>query len=305
MAWVEPKGAGFRVRHRHPDGTVETLGRYESKIEARRHAKNFNASPTDRNPEPRVENSASTTHPAPAAAAVASLAAAPRPEFGAVVPEAIRPARRAAPEHPRPVTSPATLSAAGLLTLDQWVRIWMGAHRVAPTTAARYESHLRLHILPRFGETPIAHIARIEVKAWANNLTDRMATSSAHSILTLLSTVMAEAAENQYISINPCHGLRLSHRKGPDKTIATPLQVLEIADRLDPISAAMVITAAYTGMRWGELAALGWHNVLLDQDTPKIIVHANEGNLRELAGRVWLDQPKTENSGRSIPLPRS
>jgi len=130
-----------------------------------------------------------------------------------------------------------------------------------------------------------------------------MATSSAHSILTLLSTVMGEAANDRHVLSNPCQGLRLSHRKRDEKAIATPLQVLQIADRLDPASATMAITAAYTGMRWGELAALAWHNVLLDQQIPEIVIDADEGNLRELAGKVWLDEPKTENSVRTIPLP--
>ena len=309
MAWVEPKGAGFRVRHRYPDGTVETLGRHDSKIEARRHAKNFNADPTNPMPNPALATvtAAATESPEVLADAVpVTLAepvrAEPEPAFGIAVPTLVRPARRTAPKRPRQEAFP-TASTNGGLTLDQWVQTWVGAHKVAPTTAARYESHLRLHILPRFGATPLTHITRIEVKAWANKLTDRMATSSAHSILTLLSTVMAEAAENQCVPTNPCHGLRLTHRKGPEKAIATPLQVLQIADRLDPESAAMVITAAYTGMRWGELAALGWHNVLLDQEIPEIVIHATEGNLRELAGRVWLDEPKTENSVRAISLP--
>ncbi|MBR7826620.1 tyrosine-type recombinase/integrase [Actinospica sp. MGRD01-02] len=304
MAWVEPKGAGFRVRHRHPDGTVETLGRYDTKIEARRHAKNFNADPTGPAPTP---DRASATHadcdpaltPPPSETAVSM----PTVGFGAVIPAPIRPARRTAPKRPRQ-ESPVNLTATtGPLTLGQWVETWSRAHQVAPTTAARYESHLRLHILPKFGATPIAAITRIEVKAWAKELTERMATSSAHSILTLLSTVMAEAANDRHVLANPCQGLRLSHRKRDEKVIATPLQVLQIADRMDPLSAAMVITAAYTGMRWGELAALAWHNVLLDQDTPEIVIDPDEGNLRELAGKVWLDVPKTENSVRTIPIP--
>jgi integrase len=308
MAWVEPKGAGFRVRHRYPDGTVETLGRYDTKIEARRHAKNFNADPTEPvvqpkpTPAPASASATPETHTEPIAVAEQARVET-EPAFGVVAPASVRPARRTAPKRPRQETALTTIGLNGGLTLDQWVDKWMGAHKVAPTTAARYESHLRLYILPKFGATPIAHITRIEVKAWANKLADRMATSSAHSILTLLSTVMAEAAENQYVPTNPCHGLRLSHRKGPEKAIATPLQVLQVADRLDPVSAAMVITAAYTGMRWGELAALAWHNVLLDQDVPEIVIDPNEGNLRELAGRVWLDEPKTENSVRTIPLP--
>ena len=102
MAWVEPKGAGFRVRHRYPDGTVETLGRYDTKIEARRHAKNFNADPTDPVPAPS-QASATQEERDPAIAPTPSDAAAPPATvgFGAMVPAPIRPARRTAPKRPR------------------------------------------------------------------------------------------------------------------------------------------------------------------------------------------------------------
>ena len=303
MAWVEPKGAGFRVRHRHPDGTIETLGRYDTKIEARRHAKNFNADPAYPLPTPSQASAEQVELDPAIALAPSETASAPVIGFGAIVPAPIRPARRTAPKRPRQEPPVITTSATGSLTLAQWVEKWSHAHQVAPTTAARYESHLRLHILPKFGATPIDHITRIDVKAWAKELTGRMATSSAHSILTLLSTVMTEAANDRHVLGNPCQGLRLSHRGREEKVIATPLQVLQIADRMDPVSATMVITAAYTGMRWGELAALAWHNVLLDQQIPEIVIAPDEGNLRELAGKVWLDVPKTENSVRTIPIP--
>jgi integrase len=42
-----------------------------------------------------------------------------------------------------------------------------------------------------------------------------------------------------------------------DRPTATPAQVQQIAARIPrPVDQAPVITAAYTGMRWGELAGL-------------------------------------------------
>lgn len=40
-----------------------------------------------------------------------------------------------------------------------------------PRTAVRYESHLRLHVLPAFGPTPVAAITRRDVQQWINTLT--------------------------------------------------------------------------------------------------------------------------------------
>jgi integrase len=311
MAWVETKGTGFRVRHRHPDGTVETLARYGNKPEARRHAQRFNAGAPEQAPVPAHPH---PVPPAPAAPVPVLAASAPglapvdtgipvsTPTFSAVIPPPRRPAPRTFPISPPPSGSVAPM-APTTITLAQWVEIWIESHQIGPLTAAKYESHLRIHILPRFGATPLDQITRIEVKTWGKQMCERMATASAHSILTLLSTVMGEAADNRLITHNPCQGLRLAHGKREEKVIATPVQVLQLAERMDPAGATMVITAAYTGMRWGELSGLAWDNVKLDQEIPAIVIDPLEGALHELGGKLWLDAPKTENSVRTIALP--
>jgi integrase len=72
--------------------------------------------------------------------------------------------------------------------------------------------------------------------------------------------------------------------------------------------ALLVITAAYTGMRWGELAGLHRDNVVLDPPGSRVVPHLRVdpdlGALHEVAGRLWLGPPKTESSERIVVLPR-
>ncbi|MEV5720523.1 site-specific integrase [Amycolatopsis mediterranei] len=63
----------------------------------------------------------------------------------------------------------------------------------------------------------------------------------------------------------------------------------------------LVITAAWTGCRWGELAAL--HRDNLDLDAGWLVVDAEVGSLHESRGRRWLGPPKTPSSARTIVLP--
>jgi integrase len=77
----------------------------------------------------------------------------------------------------------------------------------------------------------------------------------------------------------------------PERPHATVEQVAAIAARMRrPIDALMVVTAAYTGMRWGELAGLDPDNVDLDKAT--IYVHADVGALHEVGGKLFLDPPR-------------
>jgi hypothetical protein len=92
----------------------------------------------------------------------------------------------------------------GKLTPAAWVDEWLDAHDVGPSTLERYRSHLDIHILPRFGDTPLNAITRMAVKRWVKDLNHRRADSTVASILSLLSMIMGEAVEERRIGMNPC-----------------------------------------------------------------------------------------------------
>jgi integrase len=62
----------------------------------------------------------------------------------------------------------------------------------------------------------------------------------------------------------------------------------------------LVIIAAYTGMRWGELAGLHRNNI--DLETGRVHITA-EGALHEVNGHLSLGHPKTAASVRTVTLP--
>ncbi|MFJ6677358.1 hypothetical protein ACIQMJ_40195 [Actinosynnema sp. NPDC091369] len=43
----------------------------------------------------------------------------------------------------------------GGMPLGEWVPVWADAHDVSATTWAKYDSYLRKHVLPRFGDVPL------------------------------------------------------------------------------------------------------------------------------------------------------
>jgi len=189
----------------------------------------------------------------------------------------------------------------GRITLREWVEIWRDAHDVGAATWERYQSHLDLHILPRFGDTPINAISRMAVKGWIKDLNRRRAASTVASIASLLSTLMNEAVEERRIPLNPCRRLRSTSPHRPERPWASAEQVVAIAGRVTAPNKVLILTAAYTGMRWGELAGLRRPNCKLDD--ARIYIDPDDGALHEVGGHLELGPPKTPAAARDILLP--
>jgi len=190
----------------------------------------------------------------------------------------------------------------GHATLAEWVAIWAEGHDVGPAKAAAYGSHLNIHILPRFGNLPLTRIDRHSVKIFVKHLKTQLADSSVTSVMALFSLIMREAVADRRIGHDPCHGVRVTTRRAPERPHATATQINRIIERIPRFDhRVLVLTAAYTGMRWGELVGLARRNV----DLAGGIIHIDpdEGSLHELAGTVYLGPPKTTDSARAVHLP--
>jgi hypothetical protein len=63
----------------------------------------------------------------------------------------------------------------GTMLFRDFVQLWKDAHDVSDTTWARYQSHLDIHILPKWGDTQMAGISRMAIKGWEKDLKRRRA----------------------------------------------------------------------------------------------------------------------------------
>ncbi|MTD56586.1 site-specific integrase [Amycolatopsis pithecellobii] len=185
-------------------------------------------------------------------------------------------------------------------TIDEWIRQWSDAHRVADITWATYDSH----ILPRWSGTSLGDIKRMGVKGWVNKtLRPNTADKSAQDILVLFSMILGEPVDEELIGANPCRKLRISFEDRPERPHAATDEVDALAGRMSPDIGPMVVTDACTGLRWGEIAGLQWIRTYLDDDPPHIDIDPKFGALHEVRGRVELGPPKTPASVRTVHLP--
>ncbi|GAA2227301.1 hypothetical protein GCM10010430_03350 [Kitasatospora cystarginea] len=152
------------------------------------------------------------------------------------------------------------------MTLGEWVPTWMEAQRVAPGTVAKRRRLLNTHLLPEWEHTPINQINLFAAKAWGARQTCSP-TTVGHP-LTLLSMILTGAVDAGYLLGNPL--FKRNRRTGRSIDLqqkediwAQPHEARQIGERLGGVAGLMVITAAWTGLRWGELAGLHRDNCLL------------------------------------------
>ena len=196
--------------------------------------------------------------------------------------------------------------------LWEWVAAWRVGLSVRASTLEKYESHLRIHILPRFGRMRLSELSRVEVRAWALSLSGQgMRGSSVCSIVALLSGILAEAVREGLMPFNPMLKLRVASERPAARAVADASGVRALAGRMPGAHGLMTLTGAYTGMRWGELAGLHRDNIVLQQGsrrarerfTPHIRVDGRTGALHEVAGLLEVGPVKTGAGERWVHLP--
>ncbi|WP_189491078.1 tyrosine-type recombinase/integrase [Streptomyces antnestii] len=191
--------------------------------------------------------------------------------------------------------------------LTDWVHRWWLTIDVGPNTASHYRSLLKNHILPRWGAMPLHLIAPSDVTVWLKSLQQRYARPTTTSIGKLFALVMAAAVTERLIPDNPVRVPRQRgrERQGENQLWATEHEVISLARRIThltgPTQGLLVITAAYTGMRWGELASL--RRPAHDPQAATLTIHPDTGNLLEVDGRHGYGPPKTAASVRTVTLP--
>lgn len=201
---------------------------------------------------------------------------------------------------------------AGTLLLADWTVTWFAALDVAPATAAQYRSLTRTHLLPRWGTTALGDISGIAVNAWVKKLrATGYATSTVATVVKVLSMMLADAADERLIPANPIRRPRRGrhhHHTVTEAVWVTPDHALRVAlnaARLTgPDLGLLMITAAWTGARWGELTGLHRdHTHLLPDGTGHLVIDPRVGALHEVDRQLYLGPPKTAESARAITLP--
>lgn len=195
---------------------------------------------------------------------------------------------------------------------EQWLA---GKLNLKPTTRARYENALTVHVLPRWASTPLASIEHGAIQSWLAQLTAAgQSGASVRKIHGVLSAILDLAVRDKRIPANPANGVNLPRVNSRPRRYLTaeqvewlaveasrPPQKRQASEQAEPYRAfgLAIFVLAYCGLRWSELAALRVDHVDLLRARLSISEAVTEVN----GGVLAWGAPKSYEA-RSVPLPR-
>jgi len=188
----------------------------------------------------------------------------------------------------------------GRTTFGEWADRWLDSTvNLRANTKAGYRSILRRYLRPAFGSFPLARIDVLAVRTWLATLeADGVGQATRAKAYRLLARILGAAVEARYIAANPCGIRRAASDGAPEMRIATIDQVAAIANRVPRRYRALVLVAAFGGLRWGELVGLRRKRVDLEHGTVTVAEQ-----LLEVNGAFSIGPPKSAAGRRTVTLP--
>lgn len=195
---------------------------------------------------------------------------------------------------------------AGRMPLPEWHETWTAARVVEDETRRNDTGCWRNHIGPHWAEWRIGDIGRIDVQSWVRAM--QKAGVGNHMVrmaYNLLAGMLGDAALEGVIPVSPCQGIDLPPTPPKPPAWFTREQVDAIVEQLPAGHAAMTELMVYTGLRWGEAAAVvgaGRDDEVgnpVDWLRGRLLVR---GNVTQ-NGR-WKQYPKNSASRGEVPVPR-
>ena len=196
---------------------------------------------------------------------------------------------------------------AGKVLLGSYAWAWLrGSVRLAKRTREIYEAQLRLHVLPvieedvpALGDVALADLTPELIRQWYAALTRERSSSVAAKAYVRLRQILGRAVDEERIAKNPCRIERGGVERHTEQRFASMVELYDLAAAVPGIYRALVLTAGLAGLRMGELSALRWRDI--DVDDATIIVRRKR--LRLASGEVIEDRPKSEAGRRTVALP--
>jgi integrase len=183
-------------------------------------------------------------------------------------------------------------------TLAGYATVWLASRELKPRTRAHYRDLLDDLIEPSLGGLRLTRLSPDKVRAWYGRLDATRPTLRAHAY-GLLRTIMATAVSDELVSANPCRIRGAGSAKKRHQTKIATLPELEvIVAAMPPRYRAMVLLAAWCGLRFGELAELRRGDV----DTGGRLLRVQRGVARA-GGEVFIGDPKSDAGRRDVSIP--
>ncbi len=200
-----------------------------------------------------------------------------------------------------------------------WIEQWLSRKEqlVKESTFAAYSNIVVNHLLPRFAQFELETFNEEILQEYAFELlrngrldgTGGMGERSAKDIIIVLKNSLRDAMRLKKIPL-AVYEIRFPNSQNHYKvTVLSPVEQQRLIQAvylsLTPKSAGILLSL-YTGMRIGEVCALRWSNIDLENKMINVTHTLQRVYKKELNGtgksKLLLATPKTRSSTRSIPI---
>lgn len=189
---------------------------------------------------------------------------------------------------------------AGRVTFEHYAAEWLTTKAdVAASTMANVRGRLNRHALPYFGAMQMAAVRPTHARAFVAELVaSGLAPSSVKGIALTTGQVFSQAVDDGIVARSPFTNVPMpSDRHTSEMHFLTAEQVNVLADAVDDRYRAAVYTAAFGGLRAGELWALRVARVNVLAATVEVVESMSE------AGGLHVGPTKT-GKRRTVTVPR-
>ena len=178
----------------------------------------------------------------------------------------------------------------------EWVEL-EGRERI---TLKTYRGHVELHITPRLGLERLARLTAPRIDAFRDDLLRALSRPMARKVLGTLKSILRDAMRRGTVAQNVAASVRIDSNKRDRRKlevgidIPTPDEIRRIVQAAPERWRALLVMAAFAGLRASELRGLAWGDVDLKRGELRV--------RRRADCYLTIGKPKSRAGERTIPL---
>ena len=203
------------------------------------------------------------------------------------------------------------------MKFNEFIPIWIEKKKpyVKGSTLASYKLTIKKHLLREFGELDINEIDNEIVTRYALNLLDKgLSIKSVQDIIIILKSILKQATIDE---ICQAKIIEVKYPKSyKENFVKKGIETFNDNDYTKLINYCKehltnknlgILIVAYSGMRIGEICALKWKDIDVDNEFIKIDktlqrIYVDDEDNDEDNTKIVIQSAKTENSNRNIPI---
>lgn len=194
---------------------------------------------------------------------------------------------------------------------EMWLRSIQAS--VKESTWIKYRNILKCSIVPRLGNTNLSEIDYSAVSTLCNDLMEsggkdqsRLAAKTVADALSLTKAVIKYASRMKYMTDRTALDVSVKVKNAPLRVLSVQEQQILISDLTEEfdLTGLGIYICLFTGIRVGELCALTWNDISLENNM--IHIHRTMQRIQtpdvETKTAILIAEPKSQCSIRDIPI---